>query len=502
MSRARVSSALAAFVTLAAACGGEAPPPAKHVEAPGAVASAAPRATQKPRETPPPSGAAKESPFPKVTRTVLPNGLAVASAEAHALPLVQVRLLVHAGMGYGAPGAAEITAQLLKDGGTKSLTSAALLEKIEALGASLSVDVGLDASTFGIAVTKDHLADALGLLAEMITSPRFDEAELKKLKARESDAASDRARSSGSWSATRTLFHELYPTGSPYARYELVPSEIAKVSSATVRDFYKHFYVPKNAELVLVGDVDEAARKTAGDKLAAWTGGDAPKVDFPAAAAPVKRRVFLCNRPKSAQSDVFVARLTVERHAATWPAVRVANQVLGGGVASRLFADVREQRSLAYSARSQIYELAHGAQPMVAYAGTQTEKTRLALDGVLENLAKMPQGVTDVETETARRYLSDIFAIRMETIGSIADLVVLQDALGLPDGTWDKYRAEVRATNAAAASSAGADLVKGPELIVVSGDADAIAQDLTAYGEVTVLDPEAEFKVVRTLPAR
>ncbi len=498
-----ISSSLVLFMGCGGGQGSRGP---QHLDIPARDTTAKPKpgSTTPSRESPPAASAAKESPFPKVTRTKLANGLDVAVTEAHALPIVQIRVLVHAGTGYGAgAGVAELTAQMLKDGGTRTMTSAQLLNRVESLGASLSVDTGFDASTFGMAVTKDHLAEALTLLGELVRDPRFDEGELKKLKARATDEADDNARSNGTWTATRVLFRELYSPTNPYATYGLAPAEIAKLTSPALKDFHHRFYVPKNVTVVLAGDVDASAEKLVETKFGDWKGGEPPKLEFPGAIAAKSRRVVIADRPKSAQSDVFVVNLAPERKTPNWPAVRVANQVLGGGVASRIFTDVREQRSLAYSARSQIIELSHGAQPFVAYAGTATPKTALAVQGLLDNLEKLrKEGLNATETETARRFLSDIFAIRMETIGSIADLIVQADTLGLPDGYWDSYRSAVRSVNAPEASLAGATLVNpDAALIVVAGDAEVIAPALSHFGEVTIVNPEQDFKTTKSLPA-
>jgi predicted Zn-dependent peptidase len=230
-----------------------------------------------------------------------------------------------------------------------------------------------------------------------------------------------------------------------------------------------------------------------------------PKVTFPEAIAPAKRRVILASRPHSEQSDIFVVGLAPARSTASWPDLRVANQVLGGGVASRLFADVREQRSLAYSTRSQILELAHGSEPVLAYAGTATKKTGLAIQGVLENMEKIStagQPIDQAELSSAGRYLSDIFAIRLESIGSIADLVAVQDTLALPDGYWDTYRAAVRDVSVDHAQAAAKRLFGGTaQLIVVAGDAAVIGKALSHFGEVVVVDPEKEFVTTSTIAA-
>ncbi|HSQ66707.1 MAG TPA: insulinase family protein, partial [Polyangiaceae bacterium] len=228
-------------VSLLCACGASpqasAPP---HLDLPvppvhGATAGPAAGA----RQAPPSSLASKPSPFPSIARSSLDNGLRVAVVPARALPIVQIRVVIGAGIGYGGPGAAQLTGEMLKEGGTRAMTSAQVMTRIETLGASLSVDVDFDRTTLGLGVTKSHLDEALALLAQVAMDPRFDSAELRKLKARRTDEAREAARGSGSWSATRLLFKELYAPTNPYSNYDLVPSEIAKINEQTLRDFHK-----------------------------------------------------------------------------------------------------------------------------------------------------------------------------------------------------------------------------------------------------------------------
>ncbi len=93
-------------------------------------------------------------------------------------------------------------------------------------------------------------------------------------------------------------------------------------------------------------------------------------------------------------------------------------------------------------------------------------------------------------------------AVRMETIGSIANMVAQLRELDLPDDYWDVYRTALRAVTTGDVDAQAAKLFT-PEhaLIVVAGDADVVAEPLRRFGDVTVVDPEHEFSVVRTLPA-
>jgi predicted Zn-dependent peptidase len=418
--------------------------------------------------------------------------------------VIELRVLVHAGAGFDAPGVGEITGEMLKDGGTRTMTGPELATKVETLGSSLGVDVGRDATELGMGVVRGQLEPALAILSEVLRAPRFDPGELTKLKTRLTEESEDAARSSGTWAAARILFHTLYPAGGPYAVAGLLPSEIAKVSGAGVRSFHSRFYQPSNVEVIVAGDVSaDDARKAVEKVFGDWKPGATPppKVTYPEPKAPDATRVIIANRPKSVQSDCIVTELLPDRHDPHWPAVRVALHVFGGSGTGRLYNDVRETRSLAYRADATYIELAHGAQPLFAYAGTQAPKTADAVQGILDDLGSMRASPpADADVAASRRYLSDIFAVRMETIGAIADLVGSLRTLDLPDDYWDTYRVALRGVTAAQADEQAARFASGHYLILVSGDADVIAAPLARFGDVTVVDPEHDFATLRTLP--
>lgn len=152
-------SALAALVGVG--CGGGAAstfgPNKVEIPATDGV-RAAPTAQTTSASNAPPSGVTKESPFPAVARARLANGLGVDVVTSRALPIVQIRVLVRAGSGYGpTPAVATLTGDMLKDGGTRAMASAELMRKVETLGADLSVHTDFDGTVLSMAVTKDQL---------------------------------------------------------------------------------------------------------------------------------------------------------------------------------------------------------------------------------------------------------------------------------------------------------------------------------------------------------
>jgi zinc protease len=461
-----------------------------------------------PKEQPPASGPAKDYRFPKVVWSELPTGLRVATIASTALPVVQIRVVVLGGRAADGekPGLAGLTAQLLKDGGAGSLSSRDLVTKIESMGGTFSIDTGADSTVLSLSVTRDHLDEALELLGTVVSKPRLDAGELDKLKKREIDRTTDASRTSGRWGASMVLYRDLFALPSeqhPYAAFDATPAEYAKIGVNDCRALHKKLFVPKNTFVVVAGDataerVDAAVKKAFGG----YQGGEPATISFTDPNPPEGLRITVVDRPKSSQSDVFVAVLGPPRTEKGFASFAVANQVLGGGVAGRLFLDVREKQSLAYRTNSTVVELAHGPSLLVAYAGTQSAKTGLAVKGVLENLEKIgTTAAEDDEIHTATSYLSDVFAIKLETIGAVADELTRLRTLGLPDDYDDGYRKELReVTPALALNAASGSIRPGHMVVVVAGDAAVIGPMLSHFGQVKVVDPTKSFERVRTIP--
>lgn len=460
------------------------------------------------KELPPESGPAKAYRFPKVTWSELANGLKLAVIPIKSLPVVQVRVVVLGGKSADGerPGLASITGDLLEAGGAGPFSSKELVTRVESLGANLAIETSFDSTELWLSVTRDRLADALGLLGTIVREPRFDAAEFTKLKKRESERTADAARTSGAWSASMVLYRDLFDLPSdhhPYASYDATPTEIGRITAADCRALHKRVYIPKNAFVVVAGDTTPDAAKAVAEKaFGAWRGGEAPEISFTDPNAPNGLKITVVDRPKSSQSDIFAAVLGPERADKSWASIAVANQILGGGVSSRLFLDVREKQSLAYRTRSSLVEVGHGPAPMVVYAGTQTAKTGLALKGVLDNLEALGHtAASSEEIDTATKYLADVFAIRMETLGAVAGELAHLKIMGLPDDYDDGYRKELRDITAPLALKASSEAIRpGHAVVVVAGDAKIIGPMLSHFGEVKVLDPTRDFERERTIP--
>jgi predicted Zn-dependent peptidase len=502
---------LVLFTASALLACGSAPPP--EPAAPKPITSAAPVTpppppAKDPLAEPPASGVTPNASFPAIARRTLPSGLEIAVVSRKTLPIVELRLLFRSGTASDGshPGLAEVAGELTKAGGAGPWSAEALLDHAESLGADLNVMTDRDSTRVSIAVTTGDLDPALDILAAVAMKPRFDPKEFGKLRTREVERAASSAKASAAYAASMILYRELFevPTAiHPYSRYDALPEQLQKLTLADCKAWHKQHMTPKNAVLVAAGDIDiDSFAKAAERAFSGWQGEKPEPPNFPEPMPEAERHLYLVDRPSSGQAQVLVARLGPERQTPDWPSLAVLNQVLGGGVAGRLFLDVREKRSLAYSTGSSIEEPAHSPVPIVLSAGTQTAKAPQTVQALLENLERMSKNPpTAAEVEIAARYLSDSFLFKTETAGALADMTAKLSVLSLPDDYYDQYRKAVRSIQGPAAeAAAGKFFTTDHVVLVVAGDAEKLSQRLTHFAKVIIIDPQKGFAPGRMLP--
>lgn len=499
-----------AGAALAAGCGGSPVKGPIEPVRPAVTAKATPPLPPKTREEPPPPAAPTKIVLPTPIRAELPGGLSLATVERPGLPVVEVRLVVRAGMAADGdrPGAAMMTAELLKEGGAGDMKGDALLARLEALGSTLSVDVDSDRTVIGLRVLRDDLGTALELLGTLVSKPRMGASDFDKAKRRKSAEADDLAQEDGDWGGSMMLWRDLFrlPTGRhPYATWDAQRADIDRLAIADCRAFHKRFYVPANTFVVIAGDTTAAqtralVQKAFGNYKAQGKADKASPVAL--APAPPARSITLVDRPGSIQSFIYAATLGPARSDPLYPAFAVLNRVLGGKGTGRLFMDVREKRSLAYQVRSQIAELAGGPSVLYAEAHTQTDRTGLTVQAFLEHFDRLVKEAPSAdEVSVASRFLAEDLGERTGGLDGLADAIVQARVMGLPEGALNVYPRDLLGATPSAVGAVAAEALRGvPPVIVVAGDAAVIGPMLSRFGDVRVVDPKQGFALMRTIP--
>lgn len=470
--------------------------PTAKVPQPPAATRAQPMPTvATPKQLPPGPQPRPPVRFPAIVRAETKSGLELDTVELGQLPLVQLKLVIRSGSATDPeklPGLAHLTGAMLKEG-TLRRSSVQLAEAVDYLGASLAIDSNEDRTVISIEALAEHFDQALGLIGEIATTPAFNAAELDKLKKRELARLELRAQSPH-FLAARELHKAIYGAH-PYAHVDTTPETIAKVRRDDLVSWHRDHFAPNNAFLIATGAVTpEQVAQSAERAFARWAKRPVPALKYPDPPARSQREVIIVDRHHSVQSVIYHGNLALPRVADDFIPLMVANQVLGGSAAARLFMDLREKRGLTYGAYSQLAERQQLA-PFSAYASVRTEVTSQAMAAFEEHLLRMVREAPQAdELVAAKHYLIDRFPLRIESAGKVADLVSDLRTYGLPDDYWDKFGGAIEAVTAQQALAAAQKYIRPDQsVIVVVGEAALIRPTLAAYGPTTVVDTNGKL---------
>lgn len=426
--------------------------------------------------------------LPRAQEATLSNGLRVALIEDHKIPTFSVQLLLTGG-GLDDPdnqhGLAMVTAALLREGTTKR-TSRQIAEQLATLGgvfsASASPSSGETAMGFGGLTEK---ADAIfALAADVVRNPAFPEAELEKYKTRFISQLQQQRAQPG-FAAQEEFMRAVY--GTHPGSYVVPPENVLRaMTRADLERYHKTHFVPNNGIVLAYGDFTlkslvQQLERAFGD----WPKGDARTITLPALKGPEKARVLLVDRPASVQTSLWVGGLGIERRNDDYFALLVMNHILGGGPASRLFINLREDKGYTYG----VYSFFNGSRfPGVVLASTDVRTT--VTDGALHELMGELQRignepVPDDELKNAKRALVGGFALSLESPQTLIGNLATQKIYNLPPDYWDDYPQRVEAITAADVQRVAKKYYDASKLqIIAVGDATELKKVLEKYGTV------------------
>ena len=352
-----------------------------------------------------------------IERTDLPSGLAVVTEAVPGARSASFGCWVRVG-GRDEPadraGASHFLEHLLFKG-TAARTGREISEAIESVGGEINAHTAHEHTAFYARVPAAAADVGLDLLVDVVTSPAFDDDDveserqviLEELHLAE-DEGDDRVLS---------LAHEALWGDHPLGREVLGKLDtIGAMDRAAIAGFFDQHYHPSNLVLVAAGAVDHRSVVAAGERFESRQGGTRPTRTAP--VAPPRPERATLDRPHD------VAHLAL-----AWPglpadhpdryALSVANQIFGGGLSSRLFQEIREERGLAYSVFSAVSAYSD-AGSLVTYAGTSPERSAevvAIMRRVAADLAE--RGVTPREREVAVGYLDGAAQLSLEDTGSV-----------------------------------------------------------------------------------
>ncbi|WP_328878667.1 M16 family metallopeptidase [Streptomyces sp. NBC_00299] len=450
----------------------------------------------------PQAGQARPWAFPAPERGKLDNGLTVLRCHRPGQRVVAVEVLLDTPLEAepkGLDGIATIMARAFSEG-TDKHTAEEFAAELERCGATLDAYADHPGVRVSLEVPVSRLPKALGLLADALRAPGFEDAEVERLVRNRLDEIPHEL-ANPSRRAAKELSRQLFPATSRMSRpRQGTEDTVAGIDSAGVRAFYERHVRPATSTVVVVGDLTGVDLDALlGDTLGAWTGSSAQPRPVPPVTADDSGRVVIVDRPGAVQTQLLIGRVGPDRHDRVWPAQVLGTYCLGGTLTSRLDKVLREEKGYTYGVRAfgQVLRSApdgSGAAMLAISGSVDTPNTGPALDDLWKVLRGVADGgLTDAERDFAVQNLVGVAPLKYETAAAVASTLADQVEQNLPDDFQATLYQQLAATGTVEATAAAVSAFPVDRLVtILVGDAAEIREPVEALGigEVSVVAAE------------
>ncbi len=351
-----------------------------------------------------------------ISSSTLDGGLTVVTERMTDVRSVSIGFWVGVGSVDEAPdmsGASHFLEHLLFKG-TDTRSARAIAEAVDSVGGDMNAFTTKEYTTFYVRLLAEDVDMGIDLMSDIIWSPAFRPSDFESERQvileeilMHADEPADLVH--------EVLASALFP-GHPLGRE--VIGEHSTVSAMTVEqvsDFHGSYYLPANIVVAAAGliDHDHVVERVA-SRLGRRSGG-APLTRTPPAEPPGGQVVV---ERGTEQTHLAVAVPAPDRSDEERHAISIVEHVLGGGMSSRLFQTIREERGMAYSVYA--YRLSfHGAGALAVYAGTSPTTSGQVLDLIHQELDHMAaDGLTRSEFDAARSHVRGAMALGLEDSGA------------------------------------------------------------------------------------
>lgn len=402
-----------------------------------------------------------------VLKDHLPNGLTVHVRENPTAPVVAVSLFVRTGSrweGDDKAGLTHLLQQLLVKG-TRSRSALEIADAAERSGGTLGASSDSDFSEIRGTALARHWARLLELIADVALHPSLPAAELEGERRVMLSAIRNRQDQPAPL-AFDTLMTRLYP-GHPYGRAGLGRATVVqRLDRAELLAHYERYYRAGRMVLSVSGDISAPevvaeVRRLFADAPVGDGGPDAPAPLVPATADRT-----MVARP-SAQTQVLVGFTAPPVTHPDYAAVKVLATALGGGMAGRLFTEIRDKQGLAYSSGAS-YPSRVGPSFFLVQLGTAPANAARAEHAMLREIERLRrERLDEVALQRAKTYLLGQFALDRRTNVRLAWYEAFFEVMGVGQGFAGRYARAVEGVTAEDLQRAANAYLVSPTIVVL-----------------------------------
>ena len=371
-------------------------------------------------------------------KAVLDNGLRVITSTMPQSHSVSLAILVGAGSCYESKeeaGISHFAEHLFFKGTQRRPTSKEISQDIEGVGGIINGGTDKEATIFWCKVASSHFHIALDVLSDLLLNSRFDSKEIE----RERQIINEEINMNLDLPQQRVnmLIDELLWPEQPLGREVIGYKEtVSSITRRQLLDYVARRYVPNNAVLSIAGDIQHKEAMAQIEPLFnKWAAG---KLSTGYITDDKQTKVRLRIEPK----DIEQAHLCLAVHGFSHShpqrfTLDLLNTVLGGGMSSRLFTEIREQRGLAYDIHSYTDHFLDSGS-FIIYAGVDPKKIEIAVAAILGELSQIKQGITTNEFTRAKELSKGRLHLRLEDSRNVAlwygsQEILIQQILSIDD---------------------------------------------------------------------
>lgn len=372
----------------------------------------------------------------------LDNGLTVMVVENHKLPAVRVQLLIDNPMhaSRNKAGVEDLFAAMMGNG-TASIPKDAFNEEVDYLGATISFG---SESAYASSLS-EYFPRILSLMSDAIKNPLLTEEEFNKEKNKLIEGLKSQERNVAQ--VARRLSQALL-YGKEYPKGEFTTQEKVKgLTLLDVKNYYDDYFNPKNAYLVVVGDVSRPeVEKLVRADLGNWKSKAVPSAKYADPKDAQYTQINFIDMPNAVQSEIAVENLVkLKMSDPDYFAVLVANSILGGGFNSLLNLNLREAHGWTYGARSST-----GAdKDITRFIASTSVRNAVTDSAVVETLKEIrfirDNKVTTQQLANAKAKFTGDFVLALEHPSTIANYALKIKTQNLSDDFYLNYLKKINA---------------------------------------------------------
>ena len=362
-------------------------------------------------------------------KTVLDNGLRIVTATMPHTHSASICIFVGVGSRYESEqkgGVSHFIEHMMFRGTRKRPTAREISEAIEGVGGTLNAGTDKEMTVYWCKVAQRHFGQSLDVLADMLLHSRFDSQDIEK----ERQVIMEEISMSYDSPAQRVglLIDELLWPAHPLGRD--VAGSKPSVTSITSKDMFSYLkahYLPAGTVVSVAADIEHQEVVNAVSRV---LGGWSRRTCRPGYAAYKER---LAERLRIEIRDIEQAHLCLALpglslfHPKRFT-LDLLNVILGEGMSSRLFSEIRDRLGLAYSIYSFVEHFLDSGS-ITVYAGVEPKNLPVAIEAILEQLDQLKETVSELELTKAKELFKGRLLLRMENSRNVAGWIGAQETL-------------------------------------------------------------------------